>query len=289
METILLTGHTGFLASHFADKVMDEGGYRIRYFGGDIRDESDVVRNLRDCDVVVHFAALTYLPPSWDSPEAYFRTNTEGPLNFLRNSSMFKYYVHISTSHVYGNQTKLPIDIDNEPVPNDPYSVSKRAAEQLVRAYSERYGIKSLIIRPFNNFGPRQSKHFVVPTMCLQALKERRISIKSNTRREFIYCKDTARIVHQLLDKRHAGLVQIAKGHAYQIYDMAKMIGQYTKVDMIDVENAPRPNDILCLHGSPNSLYLALPDFKFTPMEEAIQETVDYYRLLLDDFHRDRI
>lgn len=281
MKTILVTGHSGFLGSHFVDELSQDSDYQIRKFVGDIKDKGDVVRNLRGCDTVVHFAALTYLPPSWDTPEAYFRVNTEGTLNFLKNSSMFRRFIYISTSHVYGNQPRTPIEITDTPLPNDPYSVSKRAAELLVRIYSERRGFDSLIIRPFNNFGPRQSSHFVVPTMCLQAIQKKKIVLQSNTRREFIYCKDTARIVYQLLEKRHTGLLQIARGEPFLISSMGDLIAEHTGVGSVEVENVPRPNDIVRLHGSPDSLRKALPDFKFTPMEEAIKETVDYYRTQL--------
>ena len=278
MKTVLVTGASGFLGSHFVDELSQDSDYQIRKFVGDIKDKGDVVRNLRGCDTVVHFAALTYLPPSWDTPEAYFRVNTEGTLNFIENSSMFKYFIYISSSHVYGNQPKFPIEIDDEPLPNDPYSVSKRAAELLVRAYTERYNFKSLIIRPFNNFGPRQSSHFVVPTMCLQALREKRIHIKNNSWREFIYCKDTARIVYQLLEKRHEGLLQIARGEPFLISSMGDLIAEHTGAGSVEVENVPRPNDIMRLHGSPASLMKALPDFKWTPIGQAIEETVNYYR-----------
>lgn len=281
MKTALVTGAGGFLGSHFVDELSQDSDYQIRKFVGDIKDKGDVVRNLRGCDTVVHFAALTYLPPSWDTPEAYFRVNTEGTLNFLKNSSMFRRFIYISTSHVYGNQPRTPIEITDTPLPNDPYSVSKRAAELLVRIYSERDGFDSLIIRPFNNFGPRQSSHFVVPTMCLQAIQKKKITLQSNTRREFIYCKDTARIVHLLLQAGATGLVQIARGASYQIYDIAALIATYTQVDAIDVANAPRPNDIECLEGSRKSLDYWLRDFEFTPVGQAVGETVDWYRILL--------
>ena len=284
-KTLLITGASGFMASHLLDLVWhDQVNYRVKAFQGDITSRKDVVRNLRDVDTVINFAALTYLPPSWYSPEAYARVNYEGVLNFMQNHEMFLRFVQISTSHVYGNQPKLPIEITMPPLPDDPYSIAKFAAEQAVKVYSEKFGFKSLIVRPFNNFGPRQSRHFVVPSFCIQAIEKGKIVVKGNTQRELIYVKDTARILKALLDKGSTGLLQIAKGVAYSMFDLAKMVltaaGKDPDASMVDLVPTERPFDIQTLLGSSKSLSDQLgTDFRgFMSMEQALKETVAWYR-----------
>src|SRR5712691_9581 len=272
------------MGSHFCDSFEKDSHYEVRKFSGDVTRSSDVVRNLRGIDMVVHFAALTYLPPSWDSPHAYMDVNYGGTLRFMQNHEMFTHFIYISTSHCYGNQPKLPIEITMPPLPDDPYSIAKFAAEQAVKVYSEKFGFKSLIVRPFNNFGPRQSRHFVVPSFCIQAIEKGKIVVKGNTQRELIYVKDTARILKALLDKGSTGLLQIAKGVAYSMFDLAKMVltaaGKDPDASMVDLVPTERPFDIQTLLGSSKSLSDMLgTDFRgFMSMEQALKETVAWYR-----------
>lgn len=279
-ENVLVTGATGFIAGHFLEGLASDPRYAVRGFTGDIRRRGDVVRNLRDIDTVINFAALTYLPPSWDAPDAYLSVNTGGVINLLQQHTMFNRFVQISTSHVYGNQPRLPIEIDARPLPDDPYSVAKLAAEEAVRVYAGRYGFKALTVRPFNNFGPRQSRHFVVPTFCLQALRDRRIVVRGNTRRELIYVKDTARALKGLLDRGAEGLVQICRGTSFQMSQVAWTVAALAALHKTAVAIAPpyRETDIDELRGSPASLMKALTDFKFTSLEDGLAATFDYYK-----------
>jgi len=269
VEKILITGTTGFIGG-VVYKYLKEKGYDVKPFVGDIRKESDIIRNLRDIDTVIHFAALTYLPPSWDTPHAYFETNTFGTLNFLKAHTMFKKFIYISTSHVYGWQTKFPIEIDQEPCPLDPYACSKLASEKLVDAYQKRYGFKALIVRPFNNFGPTQSRHFLIPSIIRQYLKNGKIVLKGTSEREFIYVNDTATILEQLLLKDATGLVQICQEKTYKLEDIAKIITPNVIVEPTDRGNW----DIPKLWGSRRSLDKWVPNFAFTPIDVAIKETL---------------
>jgi len=269
-ERILITGSTGFIGSHFAELMRKDSKYEVVPFIGDITRKTDIVRNLRDIDTVANFAALTYLPPSWDSPGAYANVNYLGVVNLLENHSMFKRFVQISTSHVYGNQTKFPISLENVPNPQDPYSIAKFAAEKAVEAYADKYGFDYLIVRPFNNFGPRQSKDFVIPTFCLQACKNQKIVVRGDTKREFLFVRDTVQILKNMLDDERRGLCQISKGETYRISTIAQIIASLTNAT-VEIAESDRQPDIEKLLGVPF-------DFPFTDMKEALSLTLDYYR-----------
>ena len=279
-EKVLLTGYTSFIGSHIADLLMQDSKYELVGFTGDICDKGDVVRNLRGVDTVLHLAALTYLPPSWTSPHAYMDVNYGGTLNLLENSSMFTRFVYFSTSHVYGNAVRLPIQVTDRPLPDDPYSIAKFAAEEAIRVYSKRFGFKALVIRPFNNFGPRQSKHFVVPTFCLQAVRDKKIVVRGDTRRELIFVKDTAKIVKSLLDHGDEGLVQIARGESFSMSHVALTIAALAGIgrEGVKVEAPYRETDIAELKGSPSSLLARLPHFKFVSLEEGLSQSFDWYK-----------
>jgi dTDP-glucose 4,6-dehydratase len=264
--------------------VREDPNYEVRAFTGNICSKEDVIKNLRGIDTLVNFAALTYLPPSWSSAKAYTNVNYEGVLNFLTNHEMFSRFVQISTSHVYGNQKELPVKLTARPLPQDPYSIAKFAAEEAVRAYSERYNFEALVIRPFNCFGPRQSGHFVIPHFIKQALSSRLIVVRGDTAREFLYVKDNVKAIKALVDSRHRGLIHICKGEPYRISAVAKMILDATQdlekqvEGKVEVMGSDRPHDIQTLYGDPEPFRKALPEHKWTPMPEAIGETVSWYR-----------
>jgi len=275
-EHVLITGWSGFIGSHLLEAFQTDEGRSVKLFSGDIKDEANVVRNLRGIDTVIHAAALTYVPSSWDSPDAYYQTNTLGTVNLLKNHGMFKRFIYFSTSHVYGSQTEFPLGVDTKPIPADPYAASKLAAEDAVRLYGRRYGFDYLIVRPFNNFGPRQSSHFLIPTMVRQYVKTGRITLRGNTRRDFIYVKDTARAVRLLYENETTGLVLICSGTNYALDEIATMITGDPKA--VSISKTDREGwDIAELLGDPSSLESALPSFRMTPIEEALKETVEAY------------
>jgi nucleoside-diphosphate-sugar epimerase len=132
-------------------------------------------------------------------------------------------------------------------------------------------------VRPFNCYGPRQSNHFVVPTFCLSAIRDKKIIVRGNTKREFIYVKDNVRAIKALLDKDATGLVQIAQGFNYTIGDIANRIAKIADCP-VEYGLDYRETDIQELLGSPASLLAHLPDFKFTSLEEGLSETYAYYK-----------
>lgn len=268
-------GTPGFIGSHFVDLLGQDKQYRIKLFEGDITDQDDIVRNLRNVDTVVNFAALTYVPASWDTPHSYSDVNFGGVINFMRNCSMFTKFIHTSTATIYGNQPTLPVSVNTLPLPGDPYSVSKVASEQIVRAYSTRFGFKHLIIRQFNVFGPRQSKQFVIPTFCIQALKDKRIVVRGNSKREFIFVKDNVRVIKGLMDDRFEGTFQIAKGKSTEVMEMAKIIGQIADAEVVDGSPLRQGYDISEIYGAPDSVPFM---FDWTPLNKALAETLDSYR-----------
>lgn len=279
-ERLLVTGHSGLMGTHFVSLIEKDPRYELKLFEGDITRKVDVARNMRNIDTVIHFAALTFPPFSWGEWDAYNEVNYKGTMNLIENHDLFKKFVYLSTSHMYGNQTKFPILEGNLQTPNDPYAITKRAATDAAFLWASRYKFDILVIRPFNNFGPHQSTRYVIPTMILQALKTGKIIIKGNTQREFIYVKDNVRAIKELMLKGSTGTVHICQGKCWYIAAVARMILEALGLDpsAISIEQNARPMDIKKLLGEPKEMYAQLPDFKFTPIKQAIKETIEFYR-----------
>ena len=215
-KKILITGAAGFIGSHLTEYFIKRG-YKVvafdRYnpnnsFGwldkspykkkvecilGDIRDYDSVFKAMKNCDSVIHLAALIGIPYSYISPLAYIKTNVEGTYNILEASKNLNtdQIIVTSTSETYGSAQKVPIKENHRLIGQSPYSASKISADQIAISYWRSFKLPVKIIRPFNTFGPRQSNRAVIPTIINQALKNKNISLGNvKTTRDYTYVTD---------------------------------------------------------------------------------------------------
>jgi len=219
---ILITGADGFIGSHLTETLVRQG-YRVRafvlynsfnswgwldhcskdvkgrfeVFAGDIRDPHGVRTAMKDCDVVLHLAALIAIPYSYHSPDTYVDTNVRGTLNILQAARDFSVskVVHTSTSEVYGTAKFVPITEEHPLQGQSPYSASKIGADQMAYAFYSSFDTPVAILRPFNTYGPRQSARAVIPTIISQiAAGKRKIKLGSLTpTRDFTFVQDTVK------------------------------------------------------------------------------------------------
>jgi len=145
--------------------------------------------------VVFHLAALIGIPFSYHSPDSYVDTNIRGTLNVLqaaRKLSVEK-VLSTSTSEVYGTARYVPIDEAHPFQGQSPYSATKIGADRLVESFWRSFELPTVIVRPFNTYGPRQSARAVIPTLITQLLdgaQEIKMGSLSPTR-DFVFVKDT--------------------------------------------------------------------------------------------------
>jgi UDP-glucose 4-epimerase len=179
-KKVLVTGGAGFIGSHTVDRLVKEG-YSVRiiddlstgkldnikghlssgkvdFVNGDIRDASLVRKVLEDVDLVVHFAALTSVPFSVRNPDLTFDVNLSGTLNLLRSSikENVDRFVFISSCAVCGDPQFLPVNEEAQTNPISPYAESKLIGERYCLGFSERKLLRSVVLRFFNVYGPRQ-------------------------------------------------------------------------------------------------------------------------------------
>jgi NAD dependent epimerase/dehydratase len=221
-KPILVTGADGFIGSHLTELLV-RLGYNVRAFvqynsfnswgwldecgsdvkghfqviAGDVRDGYGVKTALQDCQAVLHLAALIAIPYSYNSPEAYVDTNIKGTLNLLQASRELGdiKFIHTSTSEVYGTAQSVPINEKHQLNAQSPYAATKIAADQLVQAFHSSFELRTITIRPFNTYGPRQSARAVIPTIIsqiAQGSKTIKLGALAPTR-DFTHVLDTAR------------------------------------------------------------------------------------------------
>lgn len=217
---ILVTGADGFIGSHLVEALVRQG-YKVRafvlynsfgswgwldhcaddvkgqfeVFSGDIRDPHGVKSAMKDCDIVLHLAALIAIPYSYHSPDTYVDTNVKGTLNVLQAAKELgvSRLIHTSTSEVYGTAKFVPITEEHPLQGQSPYSATKIAADQLAYSFYSSFELPVVIARPFNTYGPRQSARAVIPTIITQiANGKRQIKLGSiSPTRDFNFVEDT--------------------------------------------------------------------------------------------------
>ncbi|AEV81250.1 NAD-dependent dehydratase [Actinoplanes sp. SE50] len=221
MTTVAVTGADGFIGSHLVENLV-ERGHRVRAMAqynslgtwgwldalspdvmanvevltGDVTD-SDTVRDLiTGAGTVYHLAALIAIPYSYRAPRSYVNTNVIGTLNVLEavREQGCDRLVHTSTSETYGTAMTVPISETHPVQAQSPYAASKAGADKLVDSYHASFDTPTVIMRPFNTFGPRQSARAVIPTVISQlaaGADEIRLGALDPTR-DFLFVHDTA-------------------------------------------------------------------------------------------------
>jgi len=263
MKKVLVTGADGFIGSHLTEALVRQG-YDVRafvlynsfgswgwldqcgedvkgkfeVFSGDIRDPHGVRTAMKDCDAVLHLAALIAIPYSYHSPDTYVDTNVKGTLNIVqagRELGVSK-VVHTSTSEVYGTARFVPITEEHPLQGQSPYSASKIGADHIAMSFYSSFGTPVSIIRPFNTYGPRQSARAVIPTIITQiANGKRQIKLGAlHPTRDFNFVADTvAGFMAALNSERSIGeVINIGSNYEISIGDTVRTIAEVMGVEV---------------------------------------------------------
>lgn len=219
-QRVLITGGTGFVGSHLAERLVRDG-CRVRVLAnyksqphvgnlqftspeirqemeivwGDVCDRDSVTQACAGQAAVFHLAALIGIPYSYVAPASYVQTNVAGTLNVLQavRSSGVERLMHTSTSETYGTARYTPMDESHPLTAQSPYAATKIAADKLVESFCHAFALPAVTVRPFNVYGPRQSDRAVIPTIISQALAsggEIRLGDPA-PRRDFTFVTDT--------------------------------------------------------------------------------------------------
>lgn len=263
MQKILVTGADGFIGSHLCEMLVSKGyavkafvlynsfnswgwldrsplAKEMEIFTGDVRDPNGVRVAVKDCDAVLHLAALIAIPYSYHSPDVYVDTNIKGTLNVLQGARDcgVERIVHTSTSETYGTARFVPITEEHPMQGQSPYSATKIAADQLALSFYRSFETPVTILRPFNTYGPRQSARAIIPSIITQiANGAKQIKLGSlHPTRDFTFVTDTARsfisMLEAPLEKVAGEVMNGGSGFEVSIGDTARLIAEGMGADI---------------------------------------------------------
>src|SRR5881227_1135999 len=229
MRRVLVTGGAGFISSNFVCHLLEETEHevvtldaltyagnlenlsevmshpRLSFVHGDIRDRNLVRELVGGIDVIVNAAAESHVEKSILHGASEFVTrNVEGTqilLDAIRDTPVER-FILISSSEVYGTAEAAPMDEEHPLNPRSPYAATKAGADRLAYSYYVTYGLPVVIVRPFNNYGPRQHPEKAIPRFITAALQDRELTIHGDghASRDWLYVDDDAEAIEAVIE-----------------------------------------------------------------------------------------
>jgi len=307
----LVTGGAGFIGSHIAERLLSEGERvrilddystgsrattarllaehpgRVEVIEGDIAEPEVCDRAMAGVRFVFHEAALASVPRSIEHPEATHRANVNGTLNVLlaaRDAGVER-VVYAGSSSVYGDNPELPKREDLRPCPLSPYALSKYVGEEYARLFAEHFGVRTVTLRYFNVFGPRQDPDSpyaaVIPLFLKALLEDRRPVIHGDggQTRDFTYVPNvvTANLA-ACRNPEAKGVYNIACGRRTSVSQLLATLQEILGTRIDPEHLPPRPGDV---RDSLADISRAKADLGYRPDDDlrgGLETTVAYFR-----------
>ena len=243
MADVLITGATGFIGKHLVPK--------LRSCQNDVVEASSLDGDIADCatwthferaPVLIHLAGRSFVPDSWKDPSGFFITNFHGTVCALEYCRRHNARLIYLSSYLYGNPSKLPIPESAPLVANNPYALSKKFAEDACKFYVDNYGVKVIILRPFNVYGRDQSELFLIPSIIRQTMTSDHIAVKDLApRRDYIYIDDLVdAIIKTVSCELDFDTFNIGAGVSYSVAELIDIIQRIKGTSLIVQANGER-------------------------------------------------
>jgi dTDP-glucose 4,6-dehydratase len=241
-----------------------------------------------EVDVIVNAAAESHVEKSIEEGASEFvTTNVEGTqilLDAIRETPVERFIV-ISSSEVYGTAEYAPMDEQHPLNPRSPYAATKAGADRLAYSYFVTYGLPIVIVRPFNNYGPRQHPEKVIPRFVTQALTDTPLTIHGDghASRDWLYVDDDAEAIEAIIaadvDSIAGEVINVATGLDLTVSQIADAV-----LDLLG-----KPPSLKCYvderlgqvdrHiGSTDKAERLIGWRARTSFEEGLARTVEWYR-----------
>jgi len=274
---ILVTGASGFLGRHLV-KALEARGHRVRPHSSAQGDIANCPLPIEGVDHVFHLAAKSFVPDSWTHSQDFYRTNVVGTVNVLDHCRRHRTPVTLISSYVYGQPQRLPISEDHPLSALNPYGHTKILAEEVARFYEQLFGIRLVIVRAFNMYGPGQNPPYLIPKIVQQALDPGVAEIRLKDlrpKRDYLFVTDAVEMLLATLGDKVRGIYNLGSGESASVAEVAELICKAagTRKPIIS-EEQPRPQEVMDVRADISRAYSDLAWRPTTSLADGIRKTV---------------
>ncbi len=250
MSNTLVTGSAGFIGSVLV-KQLREAGHAVIEIDqpqGDISLQETLHPYLdKKIDHIFHLAGKTFVPESWQHPYGFYQVNVLGTVNILELCRKTGARLTYVSSYLYGEPDYLPVD-ENHPLKSyNPYSNTKMMAESACRFYSDNFQVPSVILRPFNAYGPGQPDKFLIGEIISKVMDSTVDTVEVmdlQPKRDYVYVDDLVRALVRSMDAKQ-GVYNIGSGYSKSVEEIILLVMKSAGIRKdYRSKGVSRPNEI---------------------------------------------
>jgi len=304
---ILVTGAAGFIGSHIANAILNEG-HKLRivdnfatgkrqnlaslsaaeFIEGDISDGDTAATVVKGIDVVFHEAAIPSVARSLAEPMLTHKANIDGTMNLLSAARQagVKRFVYAGSSSAYGDALELP---KIETMPNNPlsfYAHQKLTGEQYCRLFARFHDLETVVLRYFNVYGPRQdpsSKYAaVIPLFIESMLRNEPLTVEGDgtQSRDFTFIEDVvqANLKAMVAPGVSGEVFNVGCGNNYTLLQLIDYLSILTNSKPIVRYVLPRPGDVAHSLASIEKAGRLLGYEPHYTFQQGLEATTNWYR-----------
>lgn len=240
-KKLLVTGATGFLGSHVAERIKKINIQSFLFAGHEDREKKVHKMDLADVgairqiftdtkpDIVIHLGGMVDLTRDFQVAKDCIDTNLLGTLHIVESMRTVKpkLLIYVSTEEIYGS-APIPYRETSLPHPPSPYAMTKLGGEHLSAMYGGYLGFPVVILRVGTMYGPAETEKRFIPSVIMKALRNETIPLNSGKKaRDYVFVEDVARALIACLDLQKSEgseVINIGGGTSYSLRLVARKI-----------------------------------------------------------------
>lgn len=318
---VAVTGGAGFLGSHLVDHLIDDrncevlvlddlsAGNRAWVHSKAVFEHCDITgsesylwRLFKDYKIkyVFNYAAVPYIPYSFERPLRVFDINAHGALKVINaaQEAGCDGILQVSSAEIYGNGNPFPnltaehssyaqISEYTPVAPHSTYGAAKAAIDAMVQVRWKEAKTPCIALRQFNGFGPRETHPYIIPEIIQQVYQQDKadtcvVKLGNDSYRDFQYCEDAVRMAVELLEYGTLGEVyNLGSEQGIKMYDLARLIGHLMGHQNVEVVQDParvRPWEIWHLQSNNDKINSVVKYRHQTSFEDGLMKTIEDFR-----------